>query len=281
MISMNAISIGMQFRRFLRLLAAVACCLVLGLAGATSRSHAAPAEHEAAACSACHGAGGESFRQSRAGIERTCLVCHEVELRRGNPATHAEVSGNCLTCHAFHSEGNVSPPAAEADFASLGPNAASDHCVGCHADGASLAKLSPGHLAAAALYHRDRRTLRGLTPSQACLLCHGETPSPEWVQELDTEPIPLNRHASHPFGVAVSPGDRTEGMPVRSAVDSRIPLFSGRMECTSCHLVSAGRDDLLRPFPAQYDLCLGCHTRGGGSSTDPASWPVAWAGVDR
>ena len=277
---LNPNSTGSRFRVRFVSIPVIACCLAFGAPDAVSRAEAAPAEHEAAACSACHGAGGAGLAGNDADVERTCLTCHEPQLRRGNLAMHTEASGNCLNCHSFHAESAGSSPAAEAQFAAFESNAVSDHCTGCHAEGGALSKLSPGHRVAAELYHRDRQTLRNLSPSEACLLCHGDSPSAAWTRGLDTEPIPLNRHASHPFGVVLRPGDRTEGMPVRSVADPRIPLFSGRMECTSCHLVSVGQDDLLRPFPAKYDLCLGCHVRGGEDLNDPGSLPVAWAGAD-
>lgn len=278
---MNQISPGIRFRRPLGLFAVVTLGMVLGSIGAVSPAAAAPAEHEAASCAACHGAASAGIEVGNADIERACLVCHEMELRRGDLAMHAEARGGCLACHEFHSDDGAAPVTADARFASHETNPASDHCAGCHADGGSLSNLSPGHRVAAALYHRDRGTLRALTPSEACLLCHGETPSAAWIQGLDAEPIALNRHASHPFGVVLSPGARTEGMPVRGTTDPRIPLFSGRMECTSCHLISAGEADLLRPFSAKYDLCLGCHMRGGDEYDDRASLPVAWAGAGR
>ncbi len=40
----------------------------------------------------------------------------------------------------------------------------------------------------------------------------------------------------------------------------RLPLPAGRLECQTCHSLTAGTKDLLIPFADPYALCNGCHT---------------------
>jgi predicted CXXCH cytochrome family protein len=133
------------------------------------------------------------------------------------------------------------------------------HCAACHAPGSDLARLSPAHRQAAALYHRDAALLDGTSPSQGCLNCHAAGSGSPWVREVSDRNLTFNPHATHPLGVDVVPGSGQDERRLRAVLDPKLRLFDGRLECQTCHNLTAATEDLLVPFPQPYDLCLGCH----------------------
>jgi predicted CXXCH cytochrome family protein len=226
--------------------------------------------HAGISCSLCHGRSATRavLAADGAGADprsRACRECHRTTGPR-TPGTgtalgfHANPAADCVGCHAFHEPGRVKTAAGDVRTGGsrLG-SAASGHCAACHAGGADLANLSPAHRAAAGLYHRDAATLAGQTPSEACLNCHAAGTGSPWLRETGGQTLTFNPHASHPLGIEVIAGSGRDERRLRKDLDPRLRLLAGRLECTTCHDLTAATPDLLVPFEQPYDLCLGCH----------------------
>lgn len=251
-------------------LVATLLLLVTGAARADTRAEDTTDPHAGINCSLCHGRtaarallvavpGGPDPRS------RTCRQCHRGDDR---PASglgtdlgfHADPAADCAGCHAFHEPGRVKTAAG--DVRAGGPRlsrAVSGHCAACHGEGSDLGNLSPAHRAAAALYHGDAAALATQTPSEACLNCHAAGTRSTWLHQAGGETLTFNPHASHPLGIKVIAGSGRDERSLRKELDPRLRLFAGRLECQTCHSLTAATPDLLVPFEQPYDLCLGCH----------------------
>lgn len=238
-------------------------------AAEASRSDAAN-PHAGISCSLCHGrvATRAVLAADGAGPDprsRACRECHrDSRLRTSGTGAalgfHGDPAADCVGCHAFHEPGRVKTAAGDVRTGGnlLAP-AASGHCAACHADGADLANLSPAHRAAAGLYHREAATLATQTPSEACLNCHAAGTGSPWLRATGGQVLTFNPHASHPLGIEVIAGSGRDERSLRADLDPRLRLFDGRLECQTCHSLTAATEDLLVPFEQPYDLCLGCH----------------------
>lgn len=236
-----------------------------------------PPAHREALCSGCHGSGTSPGRTPTA-VAGQCSVCHAAGLLSGADASmHRSSAGRCLDCHAFHEPSGVTAAAAGG---STFPRAQLDsaHCRACHDGRGSLENISDAHRVAAALYHGQPNRLASSSPSEACLGCHSNQAPTAWQTKTGGAVLAFNEHASHPYGVRVIPGSGDSSNWIARTIDRRLPLFSGRMECQTCHLLTAGTDDLLRPFPAKYDLCKGCHRHYGDQDTGRTSGLIAAIG---
>ncbi|MFH2052420.1 MAG: cytochrome c3 family protein [bacterium] len=234
--------------------------------------------HDRLACTQCHFRGGRVAAAgmdggvSPAGVRddrRTdrCSTCHKDD-PEGLAATlgfHRPGSDNCARCHSFHEAGKTTGPGSGVDLTTAKRVDAS-HCRSCHAPGADLQALSAGHRRAAELYHEDTGTLIGKTLSEGCLLCHDADGTSPWLAATAKGISTVSEHTSHPRGVLVRPGTGTAARHIRKDLDARAPLFGGRIECQTCHLLTAGSEDLLIPFASRYDLCLACHQTAGPDS---------------
>ncbi len=245
---------------------------------------AAPAQetahpHDRLACTQCHFKGGGVATAALGGAapppdvrdERRsgrCRNCHadDPEGIASILGFHRPGSDNCVRCHSFHEIGKTTGPGSGVDLAAAKRVDAS-HCRSCHAPGADLQALSDGHRIAAELYHQDTGALIGKTLSEGCLLCHDADRTSPWQAATAKGIFTVAEHNSHPRGVLLRPGTGTAARHIRKDPDPRAPLFGGRIECQTCHLLTAGNGDLLIPFPSKYDLCLACHqTAGPGSN---------------
>lgn len=224
--------------------------------------------HEEIACPTCHEnvfQAGDRGNWQDTSVTSRCIDCHV--LSRTVPHEQllfpAADQDDCTVCHRFHAPQQVLIPGGEWTIQAAG-TAGVGHCRSCHGPGADLTSLSPGHRAAAELYHLQGEALAELTPSASCLFCHAGSGEGSWLAAAGNHCPAVNRHASHPVGVKVvsSRGGRD--------IDQRLPLFDQRMHCQTCHQLSAGTEDLLIAFPAPYDLCLGCHQKGY-QAKDPLS----------
>lgn len=231
---------------------------------------AADHAHDQASCGACHG-GATPTAQG-------CVSCHqpgaETELAR---VFHARADADCLACHVFHEPTRFK--AGEQTFtASLDDPATREHCRSCHAPGARLDRIDAAHREAAELvYHDDRIDLARLSPSEGCLLCHEDGGGA--VEVATTRRPPRFRaHASHPFGIRVTPGQGRGDGKIRDRLDHRLELPRGQIECQTCHSLPAATVDLLVPFATPEALCLGCHQLGDTPPVLPPS-PLALAGT--
>ena len=242
----------------------------LPLALATQGVAATLPTHEQAACDRCHAGGGAVAVSG----DVACRDCHHAEAlgAASRLSFHDRPGRSCLDCHAFHDPAQIRAGAAVFGFAH-GEASARALCRSCHAAGSDLASLGDGHRAAAAVYHADASRLAGLTPSQSCLLCHGESGGEAAAQQLAAVAPRFAEHASHPYGVAARSGGGG-GFPVRPRIDARLELFDGRVECQTCHSLAGGADDLLVALDGPDGLCLGCHGRAGSARSAVAAASV-------
>lgn len=235
---------------------------------------AAPTGHDAVSCRLCHAdAGAADAGGGLAVAQQQCLACHP-EARQAGPAPSFHGRGRCLDCHGFHAPGTVTTAAGTLALGDLA-GVSRAHCRACHDGQGRLADLSDAHRAAGRLYHEQAASLRERSPSTPCLWCHSDSRSTDWQAVPAADRLAFAEHASHPLGIPVRPGQGPVVRRMRDAIDPRIPLPGGRLECVSCHQLTAATKDRLIPFPTAQELCVGCH-----QLNEPAgARPLAAAGL--
>lgn len=231
--------------------------------------------HARTSCSRCHGTDRMSGKALVRAACQACVVCHDSQptTAAGPVDFHARARGRCLSCHGFHDTSRIKTSLGTIDR-SANARVNPDQCRSCHASDGRVVNLSEAHLAAARLYHTDSRTMWGQTPSQACLNCHSSAAATAWIETTGPTRLTFSEHASHPVGIPVVPGQGDIRNHIRHELDSRLPLFAGRIECQTCHQITAPADDLLIPFEPKYGLCQGCHQHNGDNGTDPVPGPL-------
>ncbi|PWB75579.1 hypothetical protein C3F09_02100 [candidate division GN15 bacterium] len=255
---------GSSFRDKLESLLATVVLVGFVLLVHLSRAKDQPSRpHEAAECSICHVAVADIDGADMAFIDAStrCRSCHLRldELRNPKLTFHADTSRRCLDCHTFHSPDEVT--VGDRTFhAEAQRTAQRALCSSCHGEGEDVRMLSEGHRAAAGLYHSDYRILVGLSPSEACLICHSEQSRSEMVASLTTAPVPtFSRHGNHPTGISMSLGRQLAHSRMKSSPDSDIRLFNGRIECQTCHSLSSSAQFHLISGTDSNTLCRKCH----------------------
>ncbi len=244
------------------LISAVALTILIAAVAApgTGAREGAPAAHRELECGTCHAPRAEAVTAAAGRIapaRRSCRACHVLADRTDATATnfHDDDGRDCRDCHSFHEPARLRAGEVEFVYAYRDEDLR-EQCASCHGQDGDLALLSPGHREAGrSLYHVDAYRLARLSPSDGCLRCHdsggeaaGEGGAPAFAG-----------HQGHPLGVTVPLGRGTPGNHIRRSLDPRIPLYSDRIECQTCHLMGDERPDLLGRFAESYDLCLGCH----------------------
>lgn len=221
--------------------------------------------HAEIACSDCHVlvaelGGGTSAEPIR---RKQCERCHTVEANStgGIPLDfHSDRSRSCPDCHSFHDVEKIR--AGEKQFrVSFENSFQRGQCYSCHKPLARLSELSPGHRAAAAVYHSDFSVLGRLSSSESCLICHAESAASnitDLTEHADNAPR-FDDHGSHPVSVRVNPGSGQPGNKICADIDNRIQLFGGRIECQSCHSLTSRHRYRLIAFDSKNDLCRACH----------------------
>jgi len=221
--------------------------------------------HQEAACSLCHASGRAELSPGSpaGGASEACLGCHaEVVAGNRDPlGFHDGPGSRCTRCHRFHDPSRMNTSLGEGELPTR-TGVAEDHCAACHAEDAKLDILSPGHRAAARLYHGGALDLAAMTPSEACLSCHSSQGSPLPLDLIPADTPSFNEHASHAYGIVVMPGAEDPSLRIRNVLDPRIRLFDQRIECASCHRLDSRDEDLLVEFESRYGLCQGCHEHG-------------------
>jgi len=239
---------------------------VLLLASLNASAQIEPPAHSGAECAGCHG-GGVAPQRNAAQVSRECLSCHRMDrLRAGTASVHGRQNNRCLECHSFHAPTQVTVASNPSNRVPVG-SLDSAHCQGCHGPSGNLGHLSPAHRTAAELYHTQAQQLQNTSPSEACLNCHSNLTASAWQSKTDGAALAFNEHASHPYGIRVIPGSGNSSNWIAYDIDPRLPLFDGRMECQTCHLLTAGTEDLMIPFETKYDLCKGCHRQYGDQTS--------------
>ncbi len=237
-----------------------------------------PRSHQEAACSLCHDGGALVDPAGSPQVARRCLNCHPGDrLARHTTAVGADRDGQgCLDCHRFH--GSQDRQAAGGGHAVGSPGLDSGHCRACHNPEGNLQLLSAAHRTAAGLYHAAGKDLEGVSPSESCLRCHASDSASPWQDATAESALGFNTHASHPYGVMVIPGAGNRFDHIRWHLDERLPLFDGKLECQTCHLLTAGTPYDLISYENPYDLCVGCHQHEATPGAAAAGPLVAMTG---
>jgi len=211
--------------------------------------------HQEAECALCHQFDGG------AGSSSACLSCHRTFSSAGidRLGFHGQAGRQCGDCHSFHEPERMVTALGRGSFPQV-PGSAEGHCAACHGMDADLSLVSLGHRAAAELYHGGE--LQTLTPSEACLSCHGQGSSQLSMDLIPAGTPVFNEQASHAYGVTLVPGTTEARLRIRNVLDPRIKLFDQRIECSTCHQLAGRDEDLLVEFDGRSGLCRGCHEQG-------------------
>ncbi len=224
-------------------------------------------DHKDITCTTCHTvvADLESTENAAPNFDLRCRTCHS-NMARVDKETgltfHTRNLRPCAECHSFHK-----PEALLAGDRLFAMNYSNQSrltgCYACHGESENTTALSPGHRAAAKVFHSDYKLVSGLGPSELCLVCHSEDASipPDILPQGALVPR-FSDHANHPVGVQVVMGSGSGENRIRPQIDTRLRLFSGRIECQTCHSLSTTNPGHLVAFKSKADLCLGCHQIG-------------------
>jgi hypothetical protein len=231
---------------------------------AESSDHELPkntSAHGRAECSTCHQvvASIGSTQPILTSVQQ-CRTCHDPARLTTNKflaeSFHQDPSRPCRDCHSFHESSTISATGTEFRFSQSTGMAL---CVSCHSGNGSLSSLSEGHLIAAKLYHSNADVLSGLTASEACLVCHSENRTVQ-IDGLVVSAIPqFSERHMHPLGEIKSTGLMRNGTMIRPTIDARLHLFNNRIECQTCHQLTANTRYCLASFESREELCKGCH----------------------
>jgi hypothetical protein len=222
-------------------------------------------QHSNIPCSKCH----EIMAQlnyegfSTANINDQCRSCHRIVADNTDGIQlefHRDPKRNCLNCHSFHHSVQLKAGQREFRFEYTNRNLRT-LCGTCHGADKSITNLSAGHKEAAKLYHSDHQYLSFLSPSEACLLCHGTEAMVDRNTADISNPPRFNQHKGHPLGVPVTAGSGNGGYGVRQEIDSRLVLYNNRIECQTCHSITSETSDLIAGYTEGSELCTGCHVR--------------------
>lgn len=193
-------------------------------------------------------------------LNRYCLGCHDArKIDMNSPLTFHTATSQCTNCHSFHAPDIIVAGDRTFKYRFDRNSRQRTLCVSCHGKGENPNLISEGHRRAANLYHADYEILAGLTPSQACMLCHSENSNldPQVTSGLQVPQFP--NHSSHPVSIKVVPGKGEPGNKIKFVIDQRLRLFDGSLECQTCHSLSAMTPDRLANFPNTTEMCNGCH----------------------
>jgi predicted CXXCH cytochrome family protein len=255
---------GSQTRTRIEL--AVIMLLLLAAAASVRRSQAGDElsnAHAQSDCMLCHPVVADIAGDNTIAVNpaHQCKGCHPKVGLEVDPLLtfHKQPDRNCLDCHSFHHPDEVTAGGRTFVIKTDSP-AQQALCSSCHGQNENTSSLSPGHLIAAKLIHSDYKILAGLTPSQACLLCHSEAANVANIEGLDLNTVPrFNSHSSHPLGVTVTPEHGTGSHKIRRQIASELRLYNSRIECQTCHSLSAQSPFKLATGDDRTALCIGCH----------------------
>jgi hypothetical protein len=191
---------------------------------------------------------------------KQCGNCHRTRTsgKETQLTFHVTSSKNCTECHLFHETDRITAGNTSFKFRFDKRSSQMTVCSSCHGLGENPAMISEGHKRAAVLYHADYGQMAGLSPSQACMLCHSENASTNEASEGLTIPQ-FREHDDHPMSVKVVSGEGEPGNRIRFAIDPRLQLFNGKIECQTCHSLTSQSQGRLRDFASFTELCNGCH----------------------
>jgi hypothetical protein len=221
--------------------------------------------HNDLSCSECHAmaASNDTTASPENHAGERCRDCHVFTRLGGDDigkTFHYDENRPCTDCHSFHQTEIIRAAGAEFRF-DYDNTHLSDHCHSCHDAPHSASWVGSGHREAAQVYHRDSRYLSGVSLSDACLYCHSGDAAPMLELELPQTPPKFNPFGGHVFGVRMSVGGSQGGYSERFPDNSPVHLVERKIECQSCHDLSADNNHLLAGTGQYGDLCLACHVR--------------------
>jgi len=249
-----------KIETFLALVVLVSFILLVHLSRARQKT---TSPHEQVDCTTCHVAVASVDGEVTPFIDpgTKCRNCHIRLDDFASPALtfHNDYNRPCLDCHSYHSPDEVT--VGDRNFhAKARQTSQRALCSSCHGEGENIKALSDGHRAAAGLFHSDYKLLAGISPSEACLLCHSEQLPSEEITALASGATPtFSRHGTHPTGRQVVFGRQLANSRIRRAFDPDVRLFGGRIECQSCHSLSSASQYRLLAGTDENSLCLKCH----------------------
>lgn len=218
------------------------------------------AAHAGMECSQCH----QAVADIGSNLPATnpvlgCRSCHDLAVNRDNRVAHEfhkDQSRQCNECHSFHETSVITAGGADFTFSkAMGTGL----CAACHNEAGSLGALSEGHQVAAKIFHSNSDLLKGADASTACLICHSENRTVQ-IDGMPAGSVPqFSERHMHPLGEIRVDGVIRNGTRVRASRDPRLRLFNNRIECTTCHQLTAITKYRLVEFESQQQLCAGCH----------------------
>jgi DmsE family decaheme c-type cytochrome len=177
----------------------------------------------------------------------TCLACHS-DMEKGvtgtahgnaaHPRSPAAAQG-CESCHG-PGEKHVEDPTVETSirkFTRMAPREANDACLSCHTKSSHALWKGSAH---------DTRNL-------SCTTCHSVHEPQSVRAQLRTETEVALCATCH----------KTQGQRIRRV--SHMPVFEGKMECSSCHNPHGSTNvRQLRVGNWINESCVSCHTEKRG-----------------
>lgn len=220
--------------------------------------------HREAVCADCHTAYASVGKPVEpVDFNRQCRECHGADTSRfysTGLGFHTNTRIQCLTCHTFHSNSRLSIGEDQVEFSRTAADPQAT-CRACHGSERSIEALSPGHRRAAELYHTSLFTKSNISVTQSCLVCHGDGGGvlSTTLSQAAREAPRFESHGSHPVEISLrdrelAPGSRTIG-----ANPAGLDLPQGRIECVTCHDLTAADNSFLAAGLDANELCRACH----------------------
>jgi predicted CXXCH cytochrome family protein len=221
--------------------------------------------HESVDCGNCHlfvaSASNESYALPNQQAE--CRSCHMAALSAPRAGTftlafHEDKMRDCRDCHYFHKRNLLHTDSLSF---SMGKNAPARDavCVNCHRAGGRLENISPGHRLAAPMIHAGWKTHLEAGPSAVCLSCHSQHGADRMESMGMVETRRFDDRTDHPYGVVVRGTAMINGSRIRDNIDRRLRLVDSRLECLTCHDLTANNRHRLVIAESETALCIGCH----------------------
>ncbi|MEK7775573.1 MAG: cytochrome c3 family protein [Candidatus Zixiibacteriota bacterium] len=221
--------------------------------------------HESVDCGRCHlfvaSTSEESFKLPNQ--EAECRSCHMASLSAKAQTTfplgfHENKGRDCRECHFFHKRDLLHT---DSLIFSMGKSSLQRDavCVLCHQSGSRLDKLSPGHRQAAEIVHSGWMSQIKAGPSAVCLACHSQHGTAQIESKSGITTPQFDDRIDHPYGVAVRGTPMRDGVRIRHSIDSRLRLVDSKLECLTCHDLTANNRHRLVIAESQTALCVGCH----------------------
>jgi predicted CXXCH cytochrome family protein len=242
-------------------------CAIMGIAESPSEwiESRPVSAHESVDCGRCHlfvaSNSEESFTLPNQEVE--CRSCHMAALAgrvaEAFPlAFHEDKMRDCRECHFFHKRDLLH---SDSLTFSMGKSSSKRDavCVLCHQEGGKMGNLSAGHRQAASIIHSGWVAQLDAGPSAICLSCHSQHGSGNMTGLNGIAVRQFDKNKDHPYGIVVHATAMVNGSRIRNNIDNRLRLVDSRLECLTCHNLTANNRHRLVIAESQTALCIGCH----------------------